>query len=392
MTYDPLDRVTARLRDSVADHGDIEAMPPARDSAIAKIEEALRARARSRRRSRILVVFAAAAAMLLVAGGAAVAVRRSTSAEQAKAPDLGRMSDPQGGVTALRDGRPEALVQGARIGEGTELVTAAGSEAHLDFDSGSRVSLGGSARVRLVEQSSKKRFALTSGSLTAKVAKLGANERFVVATPDAEIEVRGTAFRVSVVTPVAACEGGTPTRLVVDEGVVVVRHAGHEERVAAGGQWPSCGATIPTTAVANATNGAPPTPVLASPPTPVLASPPTSPSGSTVAASGASTHAGTGSAHPAPDSSSRLAEQNDLFDEAMRAKRAGDLSGALAKLDRLRSTYPGGPLAENAEVERMRILVSTNRAQAAQAAREYLRRRPSGFARAEAEALVSAGP
>lgn len=384
MTYDPLDRVTARLRDSVADHGDVAAMPPARDAAIAKIEEALRARARSRRRARMVTVFAAAAAVLLLAGGAAVAVRRSTTAEQAKAPDLGRVSDPQGGVTALRDGRPEALVQGARIGEGTELVTAAGSEAHLDFDSGSRVSLGSSARVRLVEQSSKKRFALTTGSLTAKVAKLGANERFVVATPDAEIEVRGTAFRVSVVTPVPSCEGGTPTRLVVDEGVVVVRHAGREERVAAGGKWPAC-ATMPTTAAANATSPA------VAPPAPA-APPPASPQGSTIAANGASTHAGGGAARPAPDSSSRLAEQNDLFDEAMRAKRSGDLSGAMAKLERLRSTYPGGPLAESAEVERMRILASTNRAQAAQAARDYLKRRPSGFARAEAEAIVSAGP
>lgn len=378
MSHDPLDRITARLRDSVSDVGDVAEMPPGRDEAIAKIAEALRARARARRQRRILGALAAAAAVAAVIGGGALATRRAHE-PSAQAPDLGRMSDPNGGVTALRDGRPEALSQGSRVGEGTELVTAAASEAHLDFDSGSRVTLGGAGRVRLVEQSNKKRFALSAGTLTAKVAKLASNERFVVATPDAEIEVRGTAFRVSLVAPDPSCEGGTPTRLVVDEGVVVVRHGGHEQRVAAGESWPSCAAVarIPTSAGTAATS----TSVTSSPTTHVAPPVPSTQIASTTSAGRAT-----------PESSSRLAEQNDLFDEAMRSKRAGDNAGALAKLDRLRASYPAGPLAENAEVERMRILASSNRARAVQAAKEYLRHRPAGFARAEAEALVAAEP
>ncbi|MBS2019571.1 MAG: FecR domain-containing protein [Deltaproteobacteria bacterium] len=386
MSHDPLDLLTARLRESVSDHGDVEALPAARDVAISRIADALRERAKVRRRRRVYGVLAAAAAVLVVVGAGAVVARRGATGEQAKAPDLGRMSDPQGGVTALRDGKPEALSQGARVGEGTELVTAASSEAHLDFDSGSRVTLGGSARVRLVEQSNKKRFAISAGSLTAKVAKLGVNERFVVATPDAEIEVRGTAFRVSVVAPDPACEGGTPTRLVVDEGVVVVRHGGHEERVAAGGKWPAC-------ATATAATASPVVaPVAVSPAAPrATAKVAPEPSTPTTTAAGASP-APVAARAPATDASSRLAEQNDLFDEAMRAKRAGDTGSALAKLEQLRASYPGGPLSENADVERMRILATTNRPRAVQAAKDYLRRRPSGFARAEAEALVSAGP
>ena len=84
--------------------------------------------------------------------------------------------------------------------------------------------------MRLVEQSQRKRFSLEAGSLFAKVAKLTADERFVVATPDAEVEVRGTAFRVTIVPADRACEDGSPTRLEVTEGVVVVRHAGVEHR------------------------------------------------------------------------------------------------------------------------------------------------------------------
>ena len=101
------------------------------------------------------------------------------------------------------------------------------------------MTIGGSSRVRLVEQSQRKRFSLESGSFFAKVAKLTADERFVVATPDAEVEVRGTAFRVTIVPGDPTCAGGSPTRLEVSEGVVVVRHSGTEVRVAAGERWPS---------------------------------------------------------------------------------------------------------------------------------------------------------
>ncbi len=380
MSLDPLELATRRLRDSVSDEGDVGAMPPARDEAIARIAEALRQRARARRARRIYGALAAAATIALLLGGAALLTRSGMRSPQ-QARDLARMSDPQG-VSARREGRPEALTQGARISEGTELATTASSEARLDFDNGSRVTLGGSARVRVVEQSQRKRFALEAGTFTAQVAKLGANERFVVATPDSEIEVRGTVFHVSIVPPDASCGGGTPTRLVVDEGVVVVRHAGaNEVRVAAGERWPTCASPSPPTS-ASSTMAASMQVAAATSEMPASAT--------TVRASGAP-HA---SAHgaPSPEASSRLAEQNDLFEEAMRAKRSGDLTGALVKLDRLRATYPSGPLVENAEVERMRILASTDRTRGAQAAREYLKRRPHGFARAEAEALAAAAP
>jgi hypothetical protein len=68
------------------------------------------------------------------------------------------------------------------------------------------------------------------------------------------------------------------------------------------------------------------------------------------------------------------------------------VNGALDVLDRLRTSYPGGPLEESADVERFRILSSGDRARGAAAARDYLRAHPRGFARAEAETLAASAP
>ena len=365
-TPDPLKAITQELRNAVDDPGDVDALPPGRDEAITRIADALRARSRARRRERLRAPLLVAAAFVLVSAGA-FAVHRSqrdaaSGATARTGTDLGRLGEQSGAVTALRDGHAEAVTSGARLGEGTELRTSGSSEASLDFDSGTHVTVGGASRVRLVEQTASKRFALEAGSFSAKVAKLGADERFVVTTPDAEVEVRGTAFRVTLVPSDPTCEGGTPTRLEVTEGVVVVTHAGTQVRVGAGARWPDCATAIaatPSVAVA------------------VPARPPTVASTRPVASS------------TRPAASSHLAEQNDLFDEAMRRKRAGDASGAVGQLDRLLSTFPGGPLSEGAAAERMRLLVTADPARAPGAARSYLSSYPQGFARAEAEAIVA---
>lgn len=387
MTPDPLDGATSLLRNAVSDAGDVDALPAGRDVAVARLAEAIRARSRKKSRTRALYIGAAAAGVLLVVGASLAVVRRAPAVAAAGTPDLGRVVDPSAGVLVVHEGRSEAAARGARVAEGTELRTSPSSEARLDFDSGTRVTLGGAARVRLVEQSRRKRFALEAGSLFAKVAKLGGDERFVVATPDAEIEVRGTAFRVTIVPVDLSCAGGTPTRLEVDEGVVVVRHGGVERQVGAGERWPSGCATPAAPGAASSAN-APTAPRVDG------ALPPSPPASAHAGASSAgSTTVGAHEALAvAPESSSRLALQNDLFDDAMRLKRGGDGPGAVAKLERLLGSYPGGPLAESAAVERMRLLVASDRARAAAAARDYLRRHPRGFARAEAEAIAAGAP
>jgi ferric-dicitrate binding protein FerR (iron transport regulator) len=373
MTHDPLARVTKTLKDAVSDAGDVSVMPAGRDATIAKLSAALAARARSRRRNKVLGMLAVAAGVVVVAGASAAFVThrgQQASAPTANDRELARVREPASAVTAMRDGHAEPLGAGARVGEGTELRTPPGGEVHLDFDTGTGVSIAGATRVRLVEQNKKKRFALEAGSFSAHVAKLSPEERFVVATSDAEIEVRGTQFRVSIAEADPACGGGTPTRLEVSEGVVVVRHAGEQVSVSAGQRWPVCAAKtaasepVPTTTAAR-----------------VAVAPPSPPLSTSVAAT-------TTAATPAA-SVSRLQQQNDLFDEGMKAKREGRTGAALATFERLLSTYPQGPLAENATVERMRLLGLADRARARVAAQDYLARYPHGFARAEAEALAA---
>lgn len=392
MTRGPLDRVTGLLREAVNQAEEHETTPARRDEAIARLAEALRERNKRALRRRILIGgLAVAATVTLVGSGFLAARHRSDNVE---ASELGRVSDPAGAVTAVRDGHEAPIGGGDRVLEGTELRTPESAEAHLEFDTGTQVTLGAASRVRLVEQSKKKRFAVEAGSFTAKVAKLGPGERFIVTTPDAEIEVHGTMFRVSLATPDDTCAVLSRTRLEVTEGVVALRHQGVETRVAAGERWPRCASKAPTPSLtatpitttpnpnlgATATPATPATPNVTpdQPATPNVTATPEQPA--TPRREG---HAPSHASASSPPSS--LAEQNDLFAAAMQDKRAGRVGHAITTLDRLLASYPQGQLAENASVERMRLLTG---AEKKQAARSYLRRWPNGFARREAEGIA----
>ncbi|MDP9151771.1 MAG: hypothetical protein M3O36_17750, partial [Myxococcota bacterium] len=181
----------------------------------------------------------------------------------------------------------------------------------------------------------------------------------LVDTPDAEVEVRGTRFRVSIVPADASCGGGTVTRVLVTEGIVAVRYAGLETALTAGAQWPA--------GCASAATFTPPPPNA-------------TPRASVALRTGAAT------------ASSKLTQQNDLFAEAVAAKRAGDTRGALAAFNRFLAGYPSSPLAESAAAERMRLLHAAFSPAAITAAKQYLARYPTGFAHAEAETISGAVP
>ncbi|MGH7270505.1 MAG: hypothetical protein ACREJ3_08740, partial [Polyangiaceae bacterium] len=78
-----------------------------------------------------------------------------------------------------------------------------------------------------------------------------------------------------------------------------------------------------------------------------------------------------------------------LFAEAVAAKHRKNTRDALAGFARLLDTYPESPLAESATVERMRLLRAASPESAERVARAYLDRYPSGFARLEAEEIVT---
>ncbi len=327
--------------------GHLETQPPAvvsavaRDNAIAALRAAIVEKARRDRQKKRGI--AAASVLLVAAAAVGIWVVRPKPAVTTPVA-LANVQDLHGSAEIRSTAGSGHLTMGSTLPEGATLSVSPDSEARFAYGSGTAVVVRDGAQITLVEQGEAKVFALASGSFSAKVAKLHERERFVVRTSDAEIEVRGTAFTVSVVPPQSSCGNGTPTRLVVTEGVVVVRSGGQETRVPAGSSWPQCDA-IPA-AIA------------------------------TVASSSAPRFVNPKSPH------STLAAQNDLFQEAMTRKRAGDASGAVALFDQLATTYPGGVHAEDALAEKMRIVRSRRLAE------EYLRRYPNGYAKKDADTLL----
>lgn len=334
--------------------------PEDRAAAVSAIERAIAARGRARRRNRWLGGLAAAAAVALVAGGAVHEMRhRSQAVATSPATQSHAPAETQvvgytvtGAASVVSSGASAPLSERRTLPAGSRVVTPAGGHVMLAFATGTDVALGEAADMTIADEGATQALRLDHGSLDLHVAKLSADQRFLVQTPDAEVEVRGTAFKVSLVSPDATCGAGTPTRVAVSDGIVVVRHAGVESRVEAGQQWPSGCTQAPVAARA--------------------------PSGSS------STAHGPASAAPA----SSLGEQNDMFADAMAAKRRGDTGEALADFDRFLARYPSSPLAESATVERMRLLRGADAGRAPGAARQYLGRYPNGFARAEAEAIL----
>lgn len=84
------------------------------------------------------------------------------------------------------------------------------------------------------------RASLTRGVAAFHVERLGPRQRFLLAVPDGEVEVRGTLFVVTI-------EGGKTRSVEVNEGTVEVRLQGRATMVLSDGErWPSSGADRPT--------------------------------------------------------------------------------------------------------------------------------------------------
>jgi ferric-dicitrate binding protein FerR (iron transport regulator) len=366
----------ARLASRALAQADRDPVPPpsplARASAIGAIERAIAQSARAKRRARWLGALAAAAAAVAVLGGAAHYTSQRSRVAASSPPQAAPASGAAGSIRLHDLGQPLAGAASVVVGgvsspasddgvvpAGGRVVTAKGGRVLLAFSTGTSAVLAEGSNVTLDSLGALDQLRLEAGSLDLHVTKRGPAERFVVKTADSEVEVRGTQFRVWLAASDAACGAGTPTRVAVSEGVVVVRHGGSEARVGAGETWPS-GCPEASAAVA-------------------------APSAAASSATNSSTPA-------AAASTSVLAAQNDLFAQAIAAKRRGDAASALAILDRLLARYPGGPLAETAAVERMRLLRTSDPARAASAARAYLARYPIGFAHAEADAILAGSP
>jgi len=326
-----------------------------RDRGIAVIERAMQRRAERRRWVWAGGTVAAAAAGLLL-----TATTPWVSERAGATPTLVAIAaSPAGRGAALHEGsRQQPLPQGAVVAAGQSIETPADGGASLRLSTGTSLELAENTSFRVDSQGPVERFALQRGELAAHVAKLEAGQRFIVDTPDAQVEVRGTRFRLRVLEQAETCGAGTRTRLEVLEGAVEVRHARASALIRAAQEWPAdCAdraATPPSAPEPERENSVP---------------------------SGAP-------ARVAAERASILKAQNDLFAEALAKRREGDTSGALRAYQELLTRYPKSALAENATASRMRLLAASHDPRARDEARAYLLRYPHGFAATEAQALI----
>jgi ferric-dicitrate binding protein FerR (iron transport regulator) len=311
----------------LAVRGRIEPGPhPDPQASIAALEEAIVSVVRRRRRRRIaavsaLAVFAAVLPIFVHRSKAPVATAPSASSHWAM------IVEGRGAGRLLGGGETRPVLPGDQLAAGAVVETGE-TELTLLSSDGTRLQVAPHSELRFTRADVIRWFRLSRGAVSLAVAKLPSGERFVVETPDRQVEVKGTRFAVHL-APSDGCAAGTVTRVTVEEGTVVVReNGGPDEVIRKGAHWPAgCSVLEAPSSAQISPRHERPTPAR-------HASPP---------------------ARTAEPPASTLAEENDLFSSAVRAARAGDRAAALTTLDELIRRYPSSPLRAAAIEERLKI-------------------------------------
>jgi hypothetical protein len=285
-----------------------------------------------------------------------------------------------GTLVVTHGGRARVVspIERPHLTPGDELRTASDGSAEIQTER-SAIHLQPATQVSMFSPTrAEERIRLSSGQIDLKVSRQShAPRSVVVETPNADVVVRGTTFSVSV----DPAHGSPITKVSVTEGSVWVLHAGKRDLVSSGEAWSSdvraraaAAIAAPVAADASATKAA----VEAPGPTAVRTS---------VAKRASRTS--TKEAAPASTPSGTLGEENRMFQLAVDARNRGEDRRALELFGALLNRYPGGRLAEEARIERMRALRRLGDSlRAASEARRYLSDFTSGFAREEARSVA----
>ncbi|MEP7050342.1 MAG: FecR domain-containing protein [Pseudomonadota bacterium] len=330
---------------------------------------------------RTLGAVAALAASVGLWVGAHELLRAPHVAGATAASEVARVVSVSGGATLVRVGSmPSALIADQLLSAADELRSGTGARAALALSGAgkAKVEVAEDTRLRLNQHpvlaasTHEDWLDLEQGLVTLQVAKLAPGLGLAVQTPDARVIVHGTRFSVQVSQ---RAPSGTVTSVAVTEGRVEVDSLGRVVFLGPGEHWSSQSAT-PKPAPAPASGAELPPNVGPAAARVAVVSPPrtlpTSPA-----------------AHAARGSQSTLAEENRLYTQALARAGGAELPSALSDLATLIQRYPRSPLAQNARVERFRLLQqSGNGVAAAEEARRYLSEYPSGFARNEARSLA----
>ena len=254
-------------------------------------------------------------------------------------------------------------------------ATAPSASAHYEVDGHQ------GSRWKASQSGATTRVALDDGEAAFHVEHLAREQRFFVALPDGEVEVRGTRFVVSV-------DHGRTRRVQVTEGRVSLRLADVKEReLYAGEAWERTadpGVSPPSAAAA--TNEGPTAPA------PAASSAGTAPTAKLTTASAQTLVAGTTQTAASPTSvpaAPTASVNGSRFADAMTLFRAGRFAEADAAFAAFETAAPGDPRAEDAAW--LRAVAKSRAGDTAGAqkqAQRYLARYPQGLRRAEAEAMA----
>jgi ferric-dicitrate binding protein FerR (iron transport regulator) len=203
------------------------------------------------------------------------------------------------------------------------LETSPGAEARIKTAGGLQLDLLENTKVSLAELGAERgssALKLERGRVRC-VIEHRPERTFEVVTPAARIIDVGTVFSVTV-DPVSAV-----TVVHVEEGTVLVEHAGAQTRLTAAQTWSSASEAAPA---------APP------PPAPATAADETEPA--------PSSHR-----EPAKRRTPTLAAETELLQSGLRSEQQGDLRAAEGSLKALVTRYPASPLAPDAKAALARV-------------------------------------
>jgi ferric-dicitrate binding protein FerR (iron transport regulator) len=345
-------------------------------------------KARPAMRRRVYAWLAAAAVAMVALAVVGGTIWRGRTTSEPVAAHLFALS---GSSRALVGGREivssSATSGGVPLVFNSQVATGRASSSRMQLRSGVEVTVGPETQLSLPDARDpvnvREELVLELGLIRVKVPKLPRGHFFAVRTPDTVVSVHGTAFSVEVTK--SSLSAPPKTTVIVTEGVVSVQHSNREILLDAGAEW--------TSSVESVDRGAPESsgePVLK--PGPATTRAPAKRS-EHAPASATSSVLDAGMLHERTASQAALANQNRLFSEAMSARDHGDSSGAIGLLEDFIQRYPGAPLAQDAYVERFRVLAEMGKhAAAARAARSYLALYPNGFAGVEARQLALESP
>lgn len=270
---------------------------------------------------------------------------------------------------------------------GQSIVAPAGAPTSVVLASGTQIALDAKSVLECRDATTTQRFALLRGGAHLHVAKLRPNERFLVDTPQAEVEVRGTVFDVKLEPATSDC--AERAHVAVQEGRVEVRAGGKVLMLVGGEQWTSlCTRPAELPPAQAVTEASAPLRPRATERLATNGERRASSNRVAATATKASDALAASTVEGSNAATSSLSEQNDLYAAAEAARRAGRSGEALATYGRLLARFPRGQLAESAFVERVRLLSRSDTPTARAEAERYLARYPAGFARGEMQTLA----